>query len=135
MNQLSLLLLFAFALLFSPLAQAKETAAVLPKSIKRARVVGIATDSIRESFNERGELQSVTNSLNRSVTINDFSAANAQLGQLVAALNGLEAGLGDQLLNSNLYSDMSLNAQMYMPALEYGITSNPEEVSAHASQL
>lgn len=115
--------IFVLALaLFASLASAKETAVVLPQSIKRVRLVGVVTDQIKDSFNEKGELRGVTSSLNRSVTVSDFTAMNAQLNQLVSVLNSMEGGLGNQLLSSNLFSDMSTRMQVLLPAIEYGLT-------------
>lgn len=107
-----------------PLRQARavETAAVLPKGIFRARVVGIVTSDINQIYNGDGLLQSTTAGLNRSITVQDFVAKEPKLGQLVNMLNSLQAGLGNSLLNSNIYADMTTHVSTVMPALEYGLT-------------
>lgn len=102
---------------------AAETANVLPQGISRFRIVGVSTGDISEKFNSSGLLEPYTRSLNRSVTIQDYMAKEPRLGQLVDALNNLEAGLGNQLLNTNLYSDFSVQAQQLLLAYEYGINS------------
>lgn len=102
---------------------AAEDALVLPKGIFRARIVGVQTAEISENFNAEGKLEPFALALNRSVTVKDFMAQSAQLGTLVGALNALQPGLGNGLMNSNLYTDSRLNQRIVMPALEYGITS------------
>lgn len=106
---------------------AQETAQVLPASIHRFRVVGVMTGDIQQKYNTNGDVESLSRSLNRSVTVNDLAnagtAESQQLALLVNALNGIQSGLGDQLSNSDLYSDFKTNAQIYLPAFEYGLTN------------
>lgn len=119
----------ALCLGLSEYALARETAKVLPKGVRRFRVVGVMTGDVKDTFNENGDLQGLSHSLNRSVSLSDMranadSAKRAQIDQLVGTLNGLQAGLGDQLLGSggNLFSDITMRQQIYMPAFEYGVT-------------
>jgi hypothetical protein len=106
---------------------AKETAKVLPKGVRRARVVGVVTSEVRQTFNESGRLQGLSHSLNRGLTIHDL-AANAsgedgeKLRTLISSLNTLHPGLGDQLAASNLHSNFTLQQQIYLGAFEYGLT-------------
>ncbi len=116
------LLLTTFAALASTLAQASETAKVLPKGVFRFRMVGVTTDPVTNKYNDAGELQGMTYSLNRSVTVSDLAAKEPRLVSLVSSLNGLQPGLGNDLMAANLYSDFSLSATQVMPALEYGVS-------------
>lgn len=114
-------------LLASDYALAKETAKVLPAGIRRARVVGVVTGEVNETFNENGDLQGLSYNLNRSVTVSDLAAnadpaTQAKLQTLMSSLNTLDAGLGAQLSNSNLYSDFRLQQKIYLGAFEYGLT-------------
>lgn len=86
-------------------------------------MVGVFTADIGEKFNSSGMLEPFAASLNRSVTIQDYVAKEPRLGQLVDALNSLESGLGNRLLNTNLYSDFSLQARQFLFAYEFGLTS------------
>ncbi len=120
------------ALLASPLGEqalARESARVLPAGIYRARLVGVVTSDVSETFNEKGQSQSLAYSLNRSLTVNDLSAnADPVTGQklqtLITSLNTLDPGLGTKLANSavNLYSDLSVQQQISLFALEKGFT-------------
>lgn len=114
--------------LASDYALAKETAKVLPAGIRRARVVGVVTGEIKDTFNDRGEIQGLSHSLNRSVTVADLAAGadaatQAKLNTLIGSLNALDPGLGAQLSNSNLYSEFSQRQTVYLGAFEYGVTS------------
>jgi hypothetical protein len=117
------------AFLFSEQSFARETPRVLPKGIYRARIVGVVTSEVKDTFNEKGQSQNLAYSLNRSLTVNDL-AANAdavtsnKLQTLIASLNTLDPGLGTQLANSsvNLYSDFSVQQQISLFALEKGVT-------------
>lgn len=120
--------LSALVFLFSAcIVEAKETAKVLPGGIRRARVVGVMTGNVEKTFNEDGELQGLSHSLNRTVTIGDLASnadakTKAQLNSLISSLNTLSPGLGNQLAASDLSSKFSQNVQMYMAAFEYGVT-------------
>lgn len=122
---LSTLVLGALA---SEYAVAKETAKVLPQGIRRARVVGVVTSTVNETYNENGDVQGLSHSLNRSVTISDLAAnadpeTQSKLNTLINSLNNIDPGLGSQLANSNLYSDFSTDVRMYIGAFEYGVTN------------
>jgi hypothetical protein len=113
--------------LASDYALARETAKVLPAGIRRARVVGVQTGEIKDTYNENGDLQGLSHNLNRSVTIGDLAAnadpvTQAKLNTLISNLNTFDAGLGTQLSNSNLYSDFRLEQRIYLAAFEYGVT-------------
>jgi hypothetical protein len=127
MNSITLLSIVLIGT-FAQLAQAKETAKVLPKGIYRARVVGVVTRPINKTFNDAGEVEGLSRSLNRSVSVQELAnsadaATKAKLTSLIQALNSLDSGLGNQLAQSNLYSDFETKAQIYLAALEYGISN------------
>lgn len=109
-------------LLLQTTAFAAETAKVLPKGIFRARLVGVQTEQIGESINNDSQLEPFANSLNTTVTVGDLTNKDPRVADLVSALNTIQPGLGNNLMNSNLYSDMSLNVTTILPALEYGMT-------------
>lgn len=106
----------------SAAAQAAETAKILPKGVSRARVVAVQSSDIIEKYNSDGILEPFTRSLNRTLTTRDYVEREPRLGQLVHALNGVEAGLGDQLLNTELYGRFSLTAREFDLAFERGLT-------------
>lgn len=103
-------------------AWAHETPLLIPKGISRARVVGVLTETIQNKFDSQGDVHGITSNLNRSVTTADFISKQPELGTLVGVLNNLEPGLGQKMLNANLYSNFKVNASIVMPAFEYGIS-------------
>ncbi|MEQ1876350.1 MAG: hypothetical protein ABL958_06875 [Bdellovibrionia bacterium] len=108
--------------LTSSVVMAAETAKVLPKGIFRARVVGVQTEGISDRYNEDGMLEGFSAGLNRTVTVQDLAAKDANVAKLVNALNGIQAGLGNQLMTANIYSTFETQQRSWMPALEYGIS-------------
>lgn len=115
-------ILAALLVLSGTFVMAAETAKVLPKKIFRARVVGVVTESIADKYNDDGMLEGMSMGLNRTVTVKDLAAKDAQVAALVNALNSVQAGLGDQLMTANLYSSFETQQQIWTPALEYGIS-------------
>ena len=107
---------------FAPITFAVETAKVLPKGIFRARLISAQSEKISDNVNENGQLEPFANSLNTSVTVKDLANKDPRVVDLVNALNNIESGLGDNLMGSNLYSNMTLNIRTFIPALEYGAT-------------
>jgi hypothetical protein len=108
-------------------AHARETAWVLPKGISRFRLVGVSTTGIRDTFNDVGKIQGISNTLNREVSVGDLTraadaATRAQLETLVGTLNRLRPGLGDDLAGSSIFSNVSIHQQIYLGAYEYGLT-------------
>jgi hypothetical protein len=101
---------------------AAETPRVLPKGISRVRFVGIFTQDIVDKYNSEGKLEPMTSSLNKTLTVRDFARKEPKLNQLASALNALQAGLGEQLLGANLYSDFTTTQSQYLLAYERGIT-------------
>lgn len=120
--------LLAASFLAMPLAHARETAKVLPAGIHRVRVVGVATSDIRDSFNSKGQEQSISFGLNRTVTMQDLAnnadaSTKSKLLTLISSLNTLQTGLGDSLAASDLNSDLKVKQNIYLGAFEYGVTS------------
>lgn len=110
-------------------AAAKDTAAIIPHKINRARAVYVRTGAVSDTLNSDSQLEGLTNSLNRGVTVNDLidqssGAAATDLQSLVGSLNTLEPGLGDSLANANIFSDYSIQQQIVLVAYEYGIFKN-----------
>lgn len=103
---------------------AAETANVLPNKVSRARLIFIQTSEIAQKLDANGESAYYSDSLNRSISTRDMAAHNAQLQQLAQALDQVQPGLSDQLLNTNLYSDFSSSQSVIMPAYEYGYSEN-----------
>lgn len=113
-------LLLVSLVFYASASQAAESASVLPKGYFRARLVSVYTNGISNTFNNDGNVQGLSNSLNRSLSVNDLAAMNPDLKTLSTALNELKPGLGDELLSSQLYSNVNMQIEQYMPALEYG---------------
>lgn len=89
-------------------------------------MVGVSTNEVKGTFNSSGQVQGLSFSLNRTVTLKDFvstadAATQTKLGSLVSALNALEPGLGERLAAANLYSDFSIRQQVMLFAFEYGV--------------
>lgn len=114
-------MLIGSVFLFASPVFSAETASVLPSSIFRARIVQVTTEDITDKFGDNGKLSGLSNSLNRSVTFNDFAKAEPSLYKLAGALNAMEAGLGESLLNSQMYSETKMNVNTTLLALEYGV--------------
>jgi hypothetical protein len=115
-------------MLLPPGAHARETAWVLPKGISRFRLVGVSTEGIRDSFNQVGKVEGLGHSLNREVSLSDLTraaspATRAQIETMVGTLNRLQTGLGDDLVGSSIFSDVSIQQQIYLGAYEYGLTN------------
>jgi len=111
---------------------AQESTAVLPENIHRARVVGIMTDDIDTTFNDRGQEESLLKALSQSVTMNQIIGGQkdpmAKFG-LTALKDYLNAVSGDKKLGDNLYQvdlvgDSKINASQIFYAYEYGLTSD-----------
>jgi len=100
-----------------------ETANVLPAGVSRFRSVGGLTGGIDTRYNSDSQLEPFTQSLNRSVTVSQLAASSQEVANLAAVLNGLESGLGNKLMNSNIYADFEMTAQNLTLAYEYGLTN------------
>lgn len=113
---------FVFPTILSLQVHSAETATVLPKGISRARLVLIRTDEISKTYNEKGDVGYISGALNRSLTTRDYANKNTDLQKLVQILNQIQNGLGEQLLNTNLYTDFKLTQNVLMPTYEYGLS-------------
>ena len=101
-------------------AFALEEPKILPKGIKRFRMVGVTAKEVSTKFNKNGQVASLGGA-NRTVTINDLATKNPDLKRLVNGLNALQAGLGDNLYTGNLYQNISVQQNIYGMAFEWGI--------------
>ncbi len=123
-------ILFSFAAVLATvpvLSEARETARVLPKKISRFRIVGVVTEGVSRTYDNDGRVELITGSLNRSVTVNDLANAaggttGEQLKTLIQTLNAISPGSGDSLAGADLNSQFSTQAQIFLPAFEYGLT-------------
>ncbi|MAF90566.1 MAG: hypothetical protein CL674_04770 [Bdellovibrionaceae bacterium] len=115
------LLLFYFTFGFTEI-YAVETASVLPKKIVRARLVNVYSNDVQYNYNNDGQLSGLSQGLNQSLDMRSFAKMNNDLGKLYNALNSLESGLGDELINSQIYSDTQMQVHQALVAAEYGIS-------------
>lgn len=121
--------LFCLSVVAGSLANAIESAIVLPKGIYRARIVTAVTGEIDEKINSSGRIEGVTEGFNKSLTMKDLAKSisnpqkRADAQKLLSALDGVQPGLSDQLVGVNLYSNYSLRVTQTVPALEYGINN------------
>lgn len=100
---------------------AAETASVLPDNIYRARLVLLETNQILDKYDGGSELNGLAKSLNMSLNGSGFAKLNKDLAPLVQALNAMKSGMGDHLLNSEIYSEASMTVRTQLAALEYGM--------------
>jgi hypothetical protein len=121
-QNLALTAISATALLAAQNLWALDDAAVLPKSIYRARMVGVATGSVNEKFNNEQNRISIVQPLNMSITAAQQAAGNANLKQLYTTLNTLAPGLGDSLLQTDIKTNATIQGQRMITAVEYGLT-------------
>lgn len=105
----------------SKIAFAAETASTLPKKIFRARVVYVNTEEVHNKFDNSKNLGGLSKSLNQNLNANFFAQKIPGLDKLIGGLNATKAGMGDQLLNTQLYSNTSMELETYLSALEYGL--------------
>ena len=103
---------------------ASESAMVLPEGRFRVRAVGVFTGPVSQSFNSEGELELLSHSMNRSVTLEDIRSQNSSLDQLASAVGSFDPGLENELLNTNLEMNGSLSIRSYLMAVEYGVTKD-----------
>lgn len=117
MKQLTQVLLFCF---IANMLWAAETASVLPSNIMRARLVSVFTEQIIDSYDKSGKQKGLSHSLNQNLDMKAYAKMNPDLGKLAQALNALEPGLGNNLLNTQLYSETTMSVRQNLAALEYG---------------
>ena len=103
-------------------AQAQETAAVMPPRIVRVRAIAISGQTIYDRTNASGERIPLLEPLNRSVSTATMAQSDAELKQLYTKLNEFQAGLGDSLMQADLKTTSSIDFKRTIYALEYGIT-------------
>lgn len=97
---------------------------VLPKGVRALGLVYANAPKVDSNLNSGGRLESLARPLNRSVTIDDLEAAEPRLKTLRKILNNYspELALGENIILSNLYSDVSVNEKRYVTGLLWGIT-------------
>jgi hypothetical protein len=105
-------------------AFSQETATVLPKGIWRIRGVGIVVNPITHAYNNNGERQEILHSLNsQKVPVSVLAQTSTELNTLYKALNDFQPGLGDSLFQTQFDAHTEIDAQQYVFAAEYGVTS------------
>jgi|GEM_PF-1277046 len=99
------------------------TTDVLPKGVRAGAFVWGRSGNVNSSYDNSGELISVAQPLNRSVTLDDLASAEPQLGVLENILNGMSAEqLGSNLFMSNFYSNINVMEQRFVTGLLWGVT-------------
>lgn len=93
-----------------------------PEGVRAAAFVYGFARNVDSTLNSSGRQESLSAPLNRSVTLNDFAENQPRLNDLRAALNGIEAGLGEQLLHANLYGDVKVDESHYVTGMLWGLT-------------
>lgn len=95
----------------------------LPKGVRAFAFVYANAPNVSSTFNPAGGVESLTRPLNRSVTMDDLESAEPRLKTLRSALNSLSPQLlGEQVITSNLNSNISINEKRYVTALLWGFT-------------
>lgn len=79
---------------------------------------------VDSNLNSIGHMESLARPLSRSVTLSDLESAEPRLKTLRKVLNGYspELALGDKVLVSNLFSEISVTEKRYVTGLLWGIT-------------
>ncbi len=97
---------------------------VLPKGVRALGLVYANAPKVDSNLNSNGSLESLARPLNRSVTMNDLELAEPRLKTLRKILNAYspEMAMGENVVLSNLYSDISVNEKRYVTGLLWGIT-------------
>lgn len=93
----------------------------MPRNIFRARAIGIFGNTLHARANDHGDPIPLLAPLNRTVTMADMSASNADLNQLYTKLNEFQAGLGDSLMKSDFKTESQIDFGRNIFALEYGL--------------
>ncbi len=94
---------------------------IMPRNIFRARAIGIFGNTLHERANDSGDPIPLLAPLNRTVTMSDMSASNADLALLYTKLNEFQAGLGDSLMKSDFKTESQIDFGRNIFALEYGL--------------
>lgn len=103
-----------------------EEAKMLPKGISRFRLVGVSAATVDSKFNASGNVTTLGGA-NVSMDIADIANSlkgkdQADLKQLISALNTIQAGAGDALFNVNTFQDISMQQNIFGGAYEYGLS-------------
>lgn len=94
----------------------------MPKGVRAvAFVYGFAT-GIDGRFNEDGFHEKFSHPLNRTVSLEELAEVEPELLRLKNVLNGLDSKWGDQLLNVNLYADISVFESRKVMGFMYGLS-------------
>jgi hypothetical protein len=94
----------------------------LPKGVRAmAYVYGFAA-GVDGRLTSDGELQQLAHPLNRSVTLDEIAESEPDLLRLKSVLGDLDPQWANELLNVNLYSDISVFESRRVTGFMYGIT-------------
>jgi hypothetical protein len=115
--------IFILASLLSRASSAYMSAEALPKGVRAGMLVYGWGDNVTSTFNGNGKVESLVSAINRSVSIDDFAAVRPELKKLKKVLNENEPGLGDQLINANLYSSMTVSESRTYVGFMYGLSN------------
>lgn len=109
------------------MAHAITSTSALPKGVRAFAFVHGRSFAIDASLNANGNLEPLAQSLNRTLTMEDFTKSGesgAQLKKLQNVLNEMTPGnLGDQLLSAQLYSSISVEERRNVGALFWGLSN------------
>jgi hypothetical protein len=94
----------------------------LPKGVRAGAFVYGFGKGIDSTLNSEGRLESLVQPLNRSVSVQDIAAEEPKLQQLIKILDSFEAGLGDKLLQADLFSDIDIREERFVTGFLWGVT-------------
>ncbi len=104
-------------------AWAISSTETLPKGVRALAFVYANAPDVNASFTPSGTVESLSRPLNRSVTMDDLESSEPRLKTLRKALNDLSPQLlGEQIVVSNLYSDVRVNEKRYVTGLMWGFS-------------
>ncbi len=95
----------------------------LPYNVRASGLVYINSQTVTDTFNEKGRLEPLAGPLNQRLTMKDLVSRDPRLQTLQNALNGFGPyALGDDLISVDLKGDVKVSEQRQIIALLYGIT-------------
>lgn len=105
-------------------AHAITSVTPLPAGVRAAAFVMVNSDPIGSIFNNNGNLESLVQPLNRSLTFDDFIKKEPKLLELQSVLHDLgETKAANDLLFANLYGSLQIRETRRVAALFWGLTN------------
>lgn len=116
-------LLLMLALMGTRLTHALTSSDALPKGVRAAALVYGFAPMVDSTFDAQGKLDYLVSPLNRSITFEELAEFEPDLQKLKNVIDTVyPSGIGNQLIQANLYADAEVFEQRYVPALLWGLS-------------